>query len=564
MPTGLTGKRYRPFRRLRRFACGRRVEEVTHESSTPPTRDASRLSAVVGALARTGASGRSVAIAAMLVFLAVASVVSAYDAVRPRHSLVAGAGGDFSAFYCAGSALDRQKNPYLVEPLRGCEHRVQPFGESAEVVDPAPLPRYALTPFALLAYVPYDAAKGLWLMLLLASVCVTAFVLARLTGLPLLPVLLGLGFVDGYVEFSFGQIPPLVVAMIALSGYCAERGAYRSAGLLAAATLIEPQLGLPVLLAAFLWWPRARIPLVASVLALGALEVYAGGIQGTLAYLERVLPDQARSELVASDQYGLSHELFAFGVPADFALRAGAASYAIAVATGLVLARRVASALDAESLIAFVPVAIALLGGTYNHDVQFAAALPAAFVITARAIAWRPIALASLALLIFPWLSVGTIPRMGIVAGGLVFAIAATLWIAAIALRVRTSRALTGVAACIVLAYVFILAIDRRLPAAPAYRATAIAASAADPRASASQNWGAYLRSEPSLSAWSPRREAAKIPYWFAVTLLAIVASLQPARRAPSGMSVSKRPLEVSARPAGAFALRAQSDRLPD
>ena len=78
---------------------------------------------------------------------------------------------DFRAFYCAGAALDAGADPYRAEPLRSCEvaaWEAFPAGYP-EVAVPAPLPGYALTPFALLARLPYGVAAALWECALVAA-----------------------------------------------------------------------------------------------------------------------------------------------------------------------------------------------------------------------------------------------------------------------------------------------------------------------------------------------------------------------------------------------------------
>src|ERR1019366_3190331 len=65
-----------------------------------------------------------------------------------------------NSFYCAGEAVRTGNTPYLVEPLRSCEHRAAPTEplQNAGGVEPAPLPGYALAAFAAFSLLPLKFA----------------------------------------------------------------------------------------------------------------------------------------------------------------------------------------------------------------------------------------------------------------------------------------------------------------------------------------------------------------------------------------------------------------------
>ena len=93
--------------------------------------------------------------------------------------------GDFRAFYCAGAAIAQHANPYLEEPLRGCERDAGPPFEPAflrPVALPAPLPPYALTLFVPFASLPFPLAAVLYGLLLIAAMTAATALLARVTG----------------------------------------------------------------------------------------------------------------------------------------------------------------------------------------------------------------------------------------------------------------------------------------------------------------------------------------------------------------------------------------------
>ncbi|HXO17760.1 MAG TPA: hypothetical protein VN909_06280, partial [Candidatus Dormibacteraeota bacterium] len=99
---------------------------------------------------------------------------------------------DFPDFYCAGWALNAKASPYLYEPLRACEHRVNTgdtfrgklFAGNPGIAIPAPLPGYDFLPFMALARLPAGQARALDAAAILASVLLCALALAGL-GIPL-------------------------------------------------------------------------------------------------------------------------------------------------------------------------------------------------------------------------------------------------------------------------------------------------------------------------------------------------------------------------------------------
>jgi hypothetical protein len=112
---------------------------------------------------------------------------------------------------------------------------------------------------------------------------------------------------------------------------------------------------------------------------LAAIGIFAFGIARNLEYAFAFLPAHEHAELIASDQYSFTHLAYEFGASARVASLAGSISYAIAVVVGLVLARRVMP--RNASPIVLLPVAASMLGGPFVHDVEIAAALPAAIVL---------------------------------------------------------------------------------------------------------------------------------------------------------------------------------------
>ena len=324
---------------------------------------------------------------------------------------------DFVAFYCAGRVAARGADPYRAEPLRACERDA--FGEShvpmvAHLVVPAPLPGYDLAFFAPFSLVSFRIACVVWACAICGCAVATALLLSSLTSLRPAVAFAALAASDLYASLVPGQLVPLVVCALAACGFFAARDQPRLAAACALATLIEPHLGLPVVLALAVWMPRTRLVLAAGAAACGAVSLAFLGIHGNVEYLTRVLPVQAATEgLEFSRQYGLSAALHAAGIPARAALVAGSLSYLAMVALGVALARRAATAFDAPELVAFVPAAAVLVGGAYVHIAQMAAAIPLALVLASRARAsLRPYAILATVCLAIPWQTVATSPGL--------------------------------------------------------------------------------------------------------------------------------------------------------
>ena len=459
-----------------------------------------------------------------------------------------GAGPDFAAFYCSGYASAHHQNPYLVEPLRSCEGRVQPSpGRSSSVVDPSPLPGYDLALFGLLARLPYELAKILWFLALFASIGLATVATARLTRLPAIAVFVFLLAVDGVLNLSYGQIPPLVVAAVAVAAYFVERKRYVWAAVVASSTMIEPNVGLPACLAMMLFLPRCRLSLAVAAGVLAFVALIVGGVGQNLAYFTTYLPAQARAELVATDQFSLSALLHLVGVPDRMSLLLGSISYIGMLCLGVYLARRAARAYASDAFYVLLPPAAALLGGSYVHDVQFAAALPAALLLFAKTKPSRYVPWIAVSLLVFPWFSYSS---GGHFEGAAIRAIGfiATLWLAAIALSSQARRArLVGVAGA---AFAFVALLFAFAHARPSMVASqsAIPDALQAPDATASADWGAYLRATPSLSMVTPGRQLEKVPFWLGILLILFEVARTPIPADAPSESIDQLPRRKEAR----------------
>ena len=466
-------------------------------------------------------------------------VPSAASAGIHVQSIWRNVGGDFGAFYCSGSVALSGQNPYLVEPLRSCENEHQPLkGRSDRVVDPSPLPGYDLAFFGLLARLPYASAKLLWYAILFGSLLITAVALARLTKLPLPFVFMSIALVDGALNFTYGQLPPVVVAALTVGAYFLERQRYGVAAIAASAAMLEPHLGLPACIAMFIWFPRCRVAFGVVGCALLAASLTTGGVAQTLAYFTTYLPVHAQSELVANDQFSLSSLLHVARLSDRLALMLGTLSYLIMTCIGVWLGHYAARALRSDAFVVLLPPAAILVGGSFIHDIQFAVALPAALLLCSKT---RPRVLPwiALGLLAFPWYSYsGGWFSFGIAVR--VTGLIVTGSIAAIALSARPPTARrTGIVLSMV-AFLGLLFTFTHLPGPRSEPQIAAPSAIISGKILASENWGAYLRATPSLVTPSFDDVARKMPTWLG-TLLLLAAALRLRSPSAAGATPSVR-----------------------
>ena len=321
---------------------------------------------------------------------------------------------EFADFYCAGLAFDRGASPYTYEPLHGCEHRINTgpsfrgklFAGNPAIAVPAPQPPYDFVPFMALARANLPVARAIDATAIVLAVALSAIALSAI-GVPLALAVAVFALSTGYVELNTAQIAPFALLALVLCGLALERGRDQLAGVLAALTAIEPIAGLPVVVATFLFVPRARWALGTALAGLLALACAIAGPKGLLEYVVAVLPAHSQSELLFPFQYSLTSALATLGVPSAAARVAGAASYLLLLAAALIIAPRANARLRRRALIVFVPALCCVIGGTFLHQEELCFAIPAVTLL-----AWettgrqRTIATTALCLLAVPWIGV--------------------------------------------------------------------------------------------------------------------------------------------------------------
>jgi hypothetical protein len=351
---------------------------------------------------------------------------------------------DFVAFSCAGHAVAQRDDPYRELPLQRCEHAVTSEGAFAtSVTVPAPLPPFALLPFAALSWFEFPAAFALFTA---ASVLATAFgcwLCARLARVPALLVI-ALAAPIVWDNWMKGQPVPFAFLALTSAALLLAGGRDRWAAVAALGTLLQPQFGLAVCGGLFLWRPRARVPLALGAAVL-AIACFAAVSPATLVdYARHVLPLQAASEARWASQLSLVNLLVVLGVPVARAMTIAAVQQAVTGAIGVLVAGYLARKSGATELVVVFPALCAAIGGTYLHVNALLVVLPAALVI-ARGTGGRGVYVALSAALL-PWLALGeAIPIPAIIVSFAVFTIAFVLGI-------RWPLALLASAGCAVLA----------------------------------------------------------------------------------------------------------------
>jgi len=468
-----------------------------------------------------GAPGidRRSTVAALAALAAIVLVALVVPSTRP-----AGLLRDFNAFYCAGQALDRGADPYRAEPLGSCERVPKPpplLSIGPGLAMPAPLPPYALGPFAILARLPFVAAAALWTLALALCVAIAVLCLQRLTGLPTATLAFAFLLGDGYAALALGQVAPVAVAAIALCALMLAEGRDEIAACAAGVAMLEPHLGLPVCASLFCWRARTRLPLLVVAAACCAVSCAIAGFATSLEYLRQVVPAHALSEVANEKQFSLNYALCRLHVPVEIALRAGEVWYAVAVAAAVWAAGRIARRGGNVGSIAAVPAALAVFGGPFVHISQIAAALPAALLLYAPNRAERRPALGPVIVaLAIPWVQFADL--------GTIFVVLAALVAAYLAHALVDARPATAaIAGCAAL--LFIEAAIAALTSVPDASRALVAHY--DPTALAEASWTLYVRSIGTVNAAA--FDFAKLPTVAALSALVYVTFVVALRPQP-------------------------------
>ncbi len=421
-------------------------------------------------------------------------------------------GVDGRAYYCAALIQREGGDPYLAAPLHACESTVAApyYRAAANVTVPAPYPPYALALFYPLTFASFQTAIVVWWCVLACALLGAAYALARFARVPPLVAWAALALCAGLTSFSPGNALPFALAALVLAAFFASAGRPVYTALAIVVAMVEPHLALPAAIALFAGYARARVPILAGLLALAVLSIATGGIAQTIAYVTQVLPAHALSEVSRDNQYSLSTVVSALGFSDTPAVLFGEISYGVmttlGVFAGLALARRYAE----PALIALVPPAFALLGGTFVHTGEIAAAVPAALVLYGRAAEYRGWIFAALILLAIPWMEASSAALFLAPIFPAAY-LAYALW-----RRDRAAVLGTAVATFAAIVALFILAAGSPPHAAAAPHVYA----AIDPRL-AEASWRSFVLGD---STNRPAMWLLRLPTWIGLSILAGVA----------------------------------------
>jgi hypothetical protein len=437
--------------------------------------------------------------------------------------------GAFGAFYCGGTIVRAGADPYRVEPLRSCEQKLPAYPNYgiAGSVEPVPLPGYAIAPFSLLSLLPFKAAFVLFSVVSVLATLVAVFALARLTHLT--PLLIGAALLLGdlFHNLVFGEIPPLVIGALSLAGLFVSRKRSWGAAAALCVALVEPHVVLPAVIAVGVAAPAMRRPLLVLAAVLLTLTCAASGFHGAIEYVARVLPVQAAAELPAIDQYSLSWLLHLLGANDRLAVTLGSISYLCSAAFGVMLGVLLARRFEEPAFLVLFPPAIAMIGGSFLHDIQIPIAVPVALLLFARVPFARAWSVLAIALLAVPWSEPDRIVEFAapVVAGAIV-------WESGLP-QGHTRRAGAAFAAALTVLLLFrgLQRLDDRAfrPAGPA---PASIARGGDAEENASENWFRYVRAS-GYGTSSPQSVAEKIPLWGGLLLIGAVGIGSLRRRSP-------------------------------
>jgi Glycosyltransferase family 87 len=448
--------------------------------------------------------GVTARVAAIVLFV-VLGIWATADVVRMGDDLPWHVMYDFADFYCAGSALDHDQSPYTYEPLRSCEHRLNAsrvFLTNPAFAVPAPQPPGDFLPFMALAKLGAVQARELYACCIAVAVVFTAIVLSRLR-IPLDVAMVALVLSTGFVELDAGQIVAFAMLLLVLAGWALAQHRDWLAGVFGGMTVIEPHLGLSVVLALLLFVPRARILTIVTVALLVALGLWVAGAASGVVYLAHVLPAQASAEVPFPYQYSLTYLLHFAGVSDAFALGLGSLSLLAALAAGLCLAPNTAAALQRRELLVYLPAVSAVIAGAYVHMVELCFAVPAALVLArwSRG-ALHVLATAALCVLATPWIAAWGVKKLFL----------ANLFVCAfLAYRLRVPAA-AGVAIVAAIG-VFLYVLELHPPVLPA----PVLPAAYAPGALVQVEWQAFAY---ALDTHDPLWVAVKIPTWCALAML--------------------------------------------
>ena len=342
--------------------------------------------------------------------IALALAVLAATAFRPPPTIGPFA-RDFEAYYAAGATWNAGGDPWSRD-IWQTERTIPGVDATRDELLPFAGPAASLPLWSVLARLPFDAARVVWLILLalafaILAVAAAALAHVRLTAARAASALL-FGVVTGPLisDIGLGQAALVAAAAVAVALLALERGSpWAIAAAFAAA--IQPNLALP--LASRLIERRAALLLAGAVAAFIALTLIAGrGPAGFIAYLHRLAAHGA-AERFSVIQYGVPAILASFHLGTDAAAFAGNAVAFVAVGCAATAAIRLR---EQPHLAAAVAIAVLPWALPFFHEHDFVIELIPAIVLAASSNARvRAVAGIASACVLIDWLGIAQRPH---------------------------------------------------------------------------------------------------------------------------------------------------------
>jgi hypothetical protein len=274
---------------------------------------------------------------------------------------------DFEAYYAAGATWNAGGDPWSRD-VWAVEKTIPGVDAARDELLPFVGPPPSLPLWSLLARLPFDAARIVWLALLAAALCALTFAAAALAHVRFTPSraagALLFGALSGPVisDIALGQAALVSAAAVALALAGFER---RSPWAIAAAFVaaVQPNLALP--LAVRLTERRSAAFLALALTAFLVLTVLVGGGGHAVgAYIQR-LAQHAASERFSLIQYSVPSILTSFGIAPAPAIFAGYVSALAALGVAVTGAVRLPARMAAASAIAVLPWLVPFF---HEHD----------------------------------------------------------------------------------------------------------------------------------------------------------------------------------------------------
>ena len=406
---------------------------------------------------------RLVVWACALIFLAAAAFATLQQSGRTDVGRLL-VNSDYTAYYCDGLVARQHNDPYLAGPMEQC---------NAYASNPAPLPGYVTAVFSIASFAPEQVGAALWALFLCAALVLTVWALYVATDVSPLALAAAVFGTDLVAGLSFGQLSVVTTLGVALCAMTLGRGKYVGAALAALLALVQPQVGVPVVLALALWAPATRRVLLVGVVALITLSYLHLGIAENTEFVRRAIPAFNASEVPLRFQYSMAWLLYFLGADEPGALVASFVQYAFTVGLALAFAPTIVRRLGSPAALAAFPAASAVLGGLSVHLADLAVALPFAAVLAGTKGWTRTAGVVALIGLAVPWIALETPHGFGEViaqgvADGIIVALIALFAVQDRPWLVRSAVALGALALVIVAPLIFDAIPDNALRPAPA------------------------------------------------------------------------------------------------